>query len=227
MSKKKHTFKWPEPNQKLRECSEREWDDEWVELQKRPLSLAHCWRWRKTSLWPFYFACFFIACLVFFLCIAISFLCRAKSFVRLLHATQAWNAKNIHADAIKTFIIIITIAIFKCFMFALQIFPHSFRMCVHCSVFSFVCFGMFHIFHARTRWSGHSGYIVISLSRHATHNTISIYLFMSSLFVFHYQINIEIFHISLYQVAIFHHSWAPLLVRLISGCKTVCYFIFV
>lgn len=49
-------------NQKLCECREREWDDEWVELQKRPLSLAHGWRWRKTSLWPFYSACFFIAC---------------------------------------------------------------------------------------------------------------------------------------------------------------------
>lgn len=100
-------------------------------------------------------------------------------------------------------------------------------MCVRFSVFHSMCFGMFHIFHVRTRWSEHSGCIVISLSRHATHNTISIYLFMSSFFVYHYQINIEIFHISSYQVAIFHLSWAPLLARLISGCKAQHHFIFV
>ena len=49
---------------------------------------------------------------------------RCDSVAGWLHK-DSWNAKNIHADAIKTFIIIITIAIFKCFMFAFQIFSFS------------------------------------------------------------------------------------------------------
>lgn len=132
---------------------------------------------------------------------------------------SCWCHKNIHNNHNNSNI--------QVFYVCSSDFSSLLCMCVRFSVFHSVCFGMFHIFHVRTRWSEHSVCIVISLSRHATHNTISIYLFMSSFFVYHYQINIEIFHISLYQVAIFHLSWAPLLARLISGCKAQHHSIFV
>lgn len=142
---------------------------------KKHCFLGTCWRWRKTSLWPFFPFRFALRRFFTYLpAFSEPFGFQTAFFAAWFQEkTSAWNAKYIHVDAIKTFIIIITIAIFKCFMFALQIFSHSvFR--IFCRVYQntpfFVVYRKFRLTHGDTQYNLH------------------LYRF----FVCHYQINIEI-----------------------------------